>query len=234
MEARHDPSPRRDGGRSARRRSASCRSATWSARWRRGVAMTSWASTRPPHRSARRPARPRSSTRPARCATTVLDVARLRRRVQQHGRRRLPPRRRRRRAAERDRRRPQRHPARDRRDARLQRPRAADPRVHPRRLRRLHDLRQRLSRHRDPRPSPSPSRSSTRRSRRSPPDEPEPAARRRHGLRRHFARTTEVRRRAQPAAASSRRSFGIFVDPVHCKGCARVRRGLRTPSATTP
>ena len=88
------------------------------------------------------------------------------------------------------------------------------------RVRRLHDLRQRLPRHRDPRRWRSRNRPSTRRSARSPPASPTPALAERDGANAHFAHTTEVRATCRQRRGLEPALFGIFVDPVHCKGCA--------------
>ncbi len=126
-----------------------------------------------------------------------------------------------------DRRRPQHHPAGDRRDPRLQRPGAAHPRVRSLdAVRRLHDLRQRLPRHRDPRHRSCPSRDGRaaidrvrrRRSRTRPG--------RRRRPRSHFAHTHEVRAtsRAQARPRAGRVRHLRRPDPL--QGLRRVRRGL--------
>ena len=181
--------------------------------------------------SARRPARPRSSTRAASAgATPVFDVARLRRRLQRRRSCRVPARRRRRRAPERRRPRAQHHPARHGGHARLQPPRAADPGVRARRLRRLHGLRQRLPRHRDPRRSSQPESAVDERDRGVRRRRARRRARRRRRRARHFAHTTEVRatcparRGLEPAAVRDLRRPGPL------QGLRGVRRGLRTRS----
>ena len=127
------------------------------------------------------------------------------------------------------RRRPQHHPARHRRDARLQRPRAADPGVHLRRLRRLHGLRQRLPGHGDPRRRAAGI--GHRRRDRRPSRRPARAAPSPRRAARATSPTPEVRRRPEPTRPRAG-PFGIFVDPVHCKGCASASRSA-TRSATT-
>ena len=117
------------------------------------------------------------------------------------------------------------------RDARLQRARAADPRVPPRQVRRLHGLRQCLPRHAPSWPSPSRSPTSSRGSTPSRrPSRSRPLAA--DHARAHFAPTTEVRRRPGAQGRPEPAAFGIFVDPVHCKGCAECVE-VCTPSATT-
>ena len=149
--------------------------------------------------------------------------ARLRRGVRALRRTGLPPRRRRPGAPSRRRPRPLDHPARDGRDPRLQPACAAHPRVPARQVRRLHGLRGRLSRHGDHRPR-RPGAGGRAGIETWAAAQPDPATATTTATA-HFAPTTKYG--DVPARQGHERgAFGIFVDPVHCKGCARMRRGL--------
>ena len=109
------------------------------------------------------------------------------------------------------------HPAGNGRDARLQHAGAAHPAVHRRRVRRLHGLRQRLSRHGDPGHGPA-ARGARGAIEAFAAARPTRAGACALDLRAQFVDDPEVRDgpRAQGPRA---RAFGIFVDPAHCKGC---------------